>query len=281
MKNTSANIGRIISAVVVLFILLLVVTPVIQTVFTSLKTDKENFSTPVSLWPRQLYDGNYIHVVTVLGAKFFIFFKNSVVVTSVSVFLILLFSSLCAYGLARIDFIGKKFIIFFMSFIIAIPLIITVIPIYMIETALKIKNTNLGLILPYVSVFIPIPLFILYGTFLKVPRDLEEAAIIDGCKRLSIYRNVFLPLSTGGLISAAIITFLFAWGEFLYALILNTKYKGTTLPIGIMLINFEEASWALGPVSAVLVLSIFIPITLYFILQRYFIQGMMEGAIKG
>ena len=92
---------------------------------------------------------------------------------------------------------------------------------------------------------------------------------------------MFLPLSTGGLISAAIITFLFAWGEFLYALILNTKYKGTTLPIGIMLINFEEASWALGPISAVLVLSIFLPITLYFILQRYFIEGMMKGAIKG
>lgn len=280
-KTSKIRPCTIIFTIIILFLLLIVITPVLQTVFTSFKTDKENFSTPVSIWPRQIYYGNYVHVVTVLGTKFFTFLKNSIVVTSVSVFIILLFSSLCAYSLARIDFIGKKSIIFFMSFVIAIPLIITVIPIFMLETALGIKNTNIGLILPYISVFMPIPLFILYGTFLRIPRDLEEAAIIDGCGRLSIYKNVFLPLSTGGLISAGIITFLFSWGEFLYALILNTKYKGTTLPIGIMLINFEEASWALGPVSAVLVLSIIVPMTLYFIMQRHFIRGMMEGAIKG
>ena len=267
--------------IVVLIILFLVVAPILQTVFISFKTNRENFSVPASFWPRKVYFGNYVYVVTTLGTKFFTFFKNSVIVTSVSVFLILVLASLCAYGLARIDFIGKKIVLVFVSFVVAIPLIVTVIPIYMIETALRIKNTNIGLILPYVSVFLPIPVFILYGTFLRIPKDLEEAAIIDGCRRITIYRRIFLPLSTGGLISSAIITFLLCWGEFLYALILNTKYKGTTLPIGIMLVNFEEASFALGPISAVLILSIFVPITLYFILQQHFVKGMMEGAIKG
>jgi ABC-type glycerol-3-phosphate transport system permease component len=278
---TRNRFGEIVFSALVLFLLFLVVAPVIQTVFISLKNDRENFSVPASFWPRKVYAGNYEHVVKTLGVKFFTFFKNSLVVTGVSVFLILVLASLCAYGLARIDFLGKKAILVFISFVMAVPLIITVIPIFMIETALKIKNTNIGLILPYVSVFLPIPVFILYGTFLKIPKDLEEAATIDGCKRIGIYWRIFLPLSTGGLISSAIITFLLCWGEFLYALILNTKYRGTTLPIGIMLVNFEEASFALGPISAVIVLSIVIPMALYFILQRYFVKGMLEGAIKG
>ncbi len=276
-----SRVREALFTIVVLFVLFLVVAPILQTIFISLKTNRENFSVPASFWPRKVYLGNYVYVVTTLGTKFFTFFRNSVVVTSVSVFLILVLSSLCAYGLARIDFFGKKIVLVFISFVVAIPLLVTVIPIYMIETALRIKNTNIGLILPYVSVFLPIPVFIMYGTFLKIPKDLEEAAIIDGCSRITIFRLIFLPLSTGGLVSSAIITFLLCWGEFLYALILNTKYRGTTLPIGIMLVNFEEASFALGPISAVLVLSIFVPITLYFILQQYFVKGMMKGAIKG
>lgn len=265
----------------ILAVLFLVVAPVVQTVFISFKDDTENFSIPASFWPRQFYTGNYTHAVTALGAKFFIFFKNSVIVTGVSVFLILVLASLCAYGLARIEFLGRRVILVFISFIMAVPLIVTVIPIYMMETALRIKNTNIGLILPYVSVFLPMPVFILYGTFLRIPKDLEEAAIIDGCRRMGVYRRVFLPLSTGGLISSAIITFLLCWGEFLYALILNTKYRGTTLAVGIMLVNFEEASFALGPISTVIVWSIVVPMALYFTLQRYFVKGMIEGAIKG
>ena len=81
--------------------------------------------------------------------------------------------------------------------------------------------------------------------------------------------------------AAGIISFLNCWGEFLYALILTTRRRSTTLPIGIMMINQEEQSWALGPMSAVMVLSIIIPMTLYLILQRYFIQGLMEGSLKG
>lgn len=276
-----SRLREVLFSVFVLFLLFLVVAPVIQTLFISLKADTENFSVPASFWPRQVYPGNYEHVVKTLGVKFFTFFKNSVIVTGVSVSLILVLASLCAYGLARIEFFGRKAILVFISFVMAVPLIVTVIPIYMIETALKIKNTNIGLILPYVSVFLPIPVFILYGTFLRIPKDLEEAATIDGCKRMGIYRHVFLPLSTGGLISSAIITFLLCWGEFLYALILNTKYRGTTLAIGIMLVNFEEASFALGPISAVIVLSVILPMALYFSLQRYFVKGMIEGAIKG
>jgi len=260
--------------------LIIFIIPLVQTVFTSVKDDVEIYQVPITILPQSVTNAHFVHVFTKLSKDFFSFFKNSVVVTTSSVLLIVGFGSLAAFGLSRIDFIGKRFIIFFMSLVLAIPLIITVIPIFMMETALRIKNTNIGLILPYVAVYMPLPLFILYNNFLRIPGELEESAYIDGANRLHIFW-LFLPLVKAGLVAAALITFLNCWGEFLFALILTTKRSTTTLPIGIFLINEEEQSWALGPMSAVMLLSIIIPMALYLFLQKYFVRGMTEGAIKG
>lgn len=260
--------------------LIIFIVPLVQTVFTSVKENQEIYQVPITILPETVTDEHFVHVFTKLAKDFFSFFKNSVVVTSSSVILIVGFGSLAAFGLSRIDFIGKRFMIFFMSLVLAIPLIITVIPIFMMETALRIKNTNIGLILPYVAVYMPLPLFILYNTFLRIPTELEESAYIDGANRFRIFL-LFLPLAKAGLVAAALITFLNCWGEFLYALILTTKRATTTLPIGILLVNEEEQSWALGPMSAIMILSILIPMLLYLFLQKYFVRGMTEGAIKG
>jgi len=275
------RIGILLANIILIFLLLLFLIPLIQTVFTSLKKDTEIYKIPITLIPLEATREHYHRVFTQLKTDFLSFFRNSVVVTTVSVCLTLFMGSLAAFGLARIDFLGKKLIIFFISFVVSIPLIITVIPIFIIETTMRIKNTNIGLILPYTAVYMPVPLFIIYASFLKIPKEMEDSAYIDGCNRFVIYYKIFLPLSVGGLVAAGIISFLNCWGEFLYALILNTKRRATTLPIGIMMINQEEQSWALGPMSAVMVLSIIIPMTLYFVLQRYFIQGLMEGSLKG
>ncbi len=280
MVGKKTVLNGILSSLIFLILILFMV-PLIQTIFTSLKPDLEIYKVPVTLIPQNPTLDHYNHVFTKLSRDFFNFMRNSVIVTSGSVLLILFLGSLAGYGLARIDFYGKKFIIFFISFIISIPLIITVIPIFMMETALRIKNTNIGLILPYSAVYMPIPLFIIYSTFLKIPTELEESAIIDGCSRFIIYRKIFLPLAVGGLVAAGIITFLSCWGEFLFALILTTKRSATTLSIGIMKINEEEQAWALGPMSAVMILSIIIPFCLYMVFLRYFIKGLMEVSIKG
>ncbi|MCD6121396.1 MAG: carbohydrate ABC transporter permease [Spirochaetales bacterium] len=275
------RVNTVILGFFIFVILILFLVPIFETIFTSVKADSEIYKIPVTFLPHKLTFMHYDHVFTNLASDFFNFFRNSVVVTSVSVVIILFLGSLASYGLARIDFYGKNIIIFFVSFIVSIPLIITVIPIFMMETTFKIINTNIGLILPYSAVYMPIPLFIMYSSFLKIPTELEESAIIDGCSRFMIYRKIFLPLAVGGLVAAGIITFLNCWGEFLFALILTTKRSATTLSIGIMKINQQEQAWALGPMSAVMVLSTAIPFTLYMIFQRYFVQGLMEGSIKG
>jgi len=279
--KTRQRILHYTGEVVLILFLVIFLIPLIQTFFTALKPDIEIYKTPVHILPQHFSYVHYIHVFTRLSKDFLSFFKNSVVITTVSVVLILGLGSLAAFSLARIDFIGKGFIIFFVSLILSIPLIITVIPIFMMETAMGIKNSNLGLILPYTAVYLPIPLFIIYNNFLKVPTELEESAFMDGASRLQIFTKIFMPLIQGGLVAAAIITFLNCWGEFLFALILNTKRSATTLPIGIMMINDEEQSWALGPMSAVMILSIILPMSLYMIFQKNFVKGLMEGSVKG
>jgi ABC-type glycerol-3-phosphate transport system permease component len=279
--KTKKSIWHYVVEVLIILLLVIFLIPLIQTFFTALKPDIEIYKKPVSILPHQFTTDHYVHVFTKLAKDFFLFFRNSVVVTSVSVFLIIGLGSLAAFSLARIDFVGKSFVIFFVSLVLSIPLIITVIPIFMMETAMGIKNSNIGLILPYTAVYLPVPLFIMYNNFLKVPTELEESAYIDGASRLQIFMKIFLPLIQGGLIAAGIITFLNCWGEFLYALILNTKRSATTLPIGIMMINDEEQAWALGPMSAVMMLSVIIPMSLYLLFQKNFIKGLMEGSVKG
>jgi ABC-type glycerol-3-phosphate transport system permease component len=277
-RNSAAV--AVVSVLVTLVVILFLV-PLFQTLSTAIKPNTEIYKTPVRMLPEHPTGAHYQHVFTRLRTDFVNFFRNSVVVTTVSVFLMLFLGSLAAFGLARIDFRGKGFVIFFASFLVSIPLIITVIPIFMIETAMRIKNTNLGLILPYTAVYMPVPLFIMYGAFLRIPGELEDAARIDGCGRFRTYSRIFLPIAVGGLVAAGIVAFLNCWGEFTLALILNTKRSATTLPIGIMMVNQEEQAWALGPMSAVMVLSVIVPMTLYFSMQRYFVRGLMEGSIKG
>jgi multiple sugar transport system permease protein len=139
----------------------------------------------------------------------------------------------------------------------------------------------MGLILPYTAVYMPVPLFILYATFMKIPTTIEESAYLDGANRLTIFTRLFLPLGRAGLVSAVIISFINCWGEFLFALTLTSNLKSTTLSIGILLVNYEEQSWSMGIMSAVMILSVIIPLTLYLILRRHFVEGLLAGSIKG
>jgi ABC-type glycerol-3-phosphate transport system permease component len=279
--KTKRSFWHYAGEILILLLLLIFLIPLIQTFFTALKPDQEIYKTPINIIPHTYTSAHYRHVFTKLSKDFLSFFRNSVVVTSSSVVLILGLGSLAAFSLARIDFTGKTVVVFFVSLILSVPLIITVIPIFMMETAMGIKNSNLGLILPYTAVYLPVPLFIMFNNFLQVPTELEESAYIDGAGRYQIFLKIFIPLIKGGLVAAGIISFINCWGEFLYALILNTKRSATTLPIGIMMINDEEQAWALGPMSAVMILSIIIPMSLYMIFQKNFIKGLMEGSVKG
>ena len=209
---------------------------------------------------------------------------NSFIVASFTVVLNLIFSALAAYPLARMNFKGKNIIFFGILATIMVPFQAIMLPIYIITLKLNLVdsygnlNGYLGLILPFaVNAF---GIFLLRQAFLAVPRELEESAVIDGCNSLQIFFKVLLPLIKPSLAVLAIFTFIGSWGEFLWPSIILTKDSLYTLPVGINdLQGAFSANYRL--IAAGSIVSI-IPIVIFFLsLQKYFIQGSTEGAVKG
>ena len=268
---------------VLIFVSFLSIFPFIWLISTSLKGVNENiFAYPPTVIPTDFTWENYIgvwHKVNFIG-----YFINSMVVAGFTVLLNLILSSLAAYPLARMEFKGKKIVFFSILATIMIPFQSIMLPVYLITIKLNlIDSVNnfmgyLGLILPFaVNAF---GIFLMRQAFMKVPRELEEAAIIDGCNIFEMFVKVCLPLVKSSLAVLAIFTFIGSWGEFLWPSIVLTKDCMYTLPVGINnLQGLFSSNWrfiAAGSILATIHIVIF-----FLAMQKYFISGENEGAVKG
>ena len=268
---------------VLIFVSLLSIFPFIWLISTSLKGVNENiFAYPPTIIPTDFTWENYIgvwHKVNFIG-----YFINSMVVAGFTVLLNLILSSLAAYPLARMEFKGKKIVFFSILATIMIPFQSIMLPVYLITIKLNlIDSVNnfmgyLGLILPFaVNAF---GIFLMRQAFMKVPRELEEAAIIDGCNIFEMFVKVCLPLVKSSLAVLAIFTFIGSWGEFLWPSIVLTKDCMYTLPVSINnLQGLFSSNWRFIAAGSILAT---IPIVIFFLaMQKYFISGENEGAVKG
>ena len=250
---------------------------------TSLKGIDENiFSYPPTFFPNDFTIENYIGVWG--KVDFLKYFFNSAVVAIFTVILNLLFASMAAYPLARMEFKGKKLMFFAILATIMIPFQAIMLPIYLIILKLNLVDTispingYLGLILPFaVSAF---GIFLMRQAFLGIPREMEEAAIVDGCNVFQVFWKVLLPMVKPSLAVLAIFTFIGSWGEFLWPSIVLTKEALYTLPVGVNnLQGMFSSNWRF--IAAGSIISI-IPIIVFFLsMQKYFISGENEGAVKG
>lgn len=270
---------------ILIFGLLLVISaafilPFIWLFFTSLKFDKEIYSIPPTIFPRNLTFVQWKKIIPRM-TNFGLYYGNSIIVTMLTVLSILFISSLGGYAFGRLRFFGRNAFFYLILMIMVTPYAIYLIPIYIMEAKLHLINTRLGLILPYIGMFLPLALFIMRGTFRSIPSELEDAARIDGCNEWQIFLNIMLPLAKAGLITVAVLLFIFVWEEFLYALVLVPSAKHTTLSVGITYLADEGQSWAYGTLSCVMLLSMLPTILVFILLQRYYIKGVTEGAIKG
>jgi putative chitobiose transport system permease protein len=253
------------------------IAPLLWLVSTAFKSADENiFRYPPQFMPTRPTFANFIKVWR--DNPFHVYLFNSVVVSSITVGLNLLFCSLAAFPLARYDFRGKA--VFFWAIVgtSMIPFQITMIPLYILAVQLNLKNTYAGLIFPYiVSAF---GVFLLRQAFIGVPKELEEAARMDGCSSIGIWWNVMIPCTVPALTTLAVFTFVAMWGDFLWPLIILDKPQLYTLPLGIAnLASAFSEDWRL--IAAGSVLSI-LPILLFFIwLQRYFIPSNIGAGVKG
>ena len=277
------KIKPVLSHIILITVSILSIFPFLWLISTSLKGAGENiFAYPPNFFPTDFTFENYIGVWG--KVNFLKYFFNSFVVAFFTVILNLIFSSMAAYPLARMDFKGKKTAFFAIRATIMIPFQAIMLPIYLIILKLNLIDSAgavpgyLGLILPFaVSAF---GIFLMRQAFLAIPKEMEEAAIVDGCNSWQIFFKVLLPMVKPTLAILAIFTFIGSWGEFLWPSIVLSDEKMFTLPVGINnLQGIFSSNWRY--IAAGSIISI-IPIIVFFLsLQRYFIAGENEGAVKG
>lgn len=268
---------------ILIFVSLLSIFPFIWLISTSLKGIDENiFAYPPVLMPQQFTWDNYLGVWN--KVNFMGYFINSMIVAGLTVFLNLLLSSLAAYPLARMNFAGKKVAFFAILATIMVPFQAIMLPVYLITIKLHLLDSvnnlmgYLGLVMPFaVSAF---GIFLMRQAFLAVPKELEEAAIVDGCNVFQVFFKIVLPMVKPTLAVLAIFTFIGSWGEFLWPSIVLTKDAMYTLPVGVNnLQGMFSSNWRF--IAAGSILST-IPILIFFLaLQKYFISGENDGAVKG
>jgi len=253
-------------------IALVMVFPVVWLFTTALKSPDENI---FRLLQRPTLT-NFLKVWH--GVPFGRYLWNSLLVSSLTVALNLLLCALAAYPLARMDFAGKRLLFWVIMSTIMIPFQVTLIPLYVLAVQLGLKNTYLGLIFPYVVS--PFGIFLLRQAFQGVPKELEEAAVMDGCHSLEIWWCIMLPAIRPALITLAIFTFVAMWGDFLWPLLMVDKPEFYTLPLGVATLESAfSQDWRL--ISAGSVISILPILILFVFVQQYIIPSQVGAGIKG
>ena len=236
------------------------------------------YSEGVKMWPsRSTFD----HFAFVLKhSDFPLFFRNSMIVSISTAFIVTILSSIGGYALSRFTFRGKFWIVGLMLLTQMFPLVMLIAPIFKMLSPLGLTNSLSGLILVYVAFNVPFATFLMQSFFDGIPKDLEEAAMIDGATRFMAFRQIILPLTLPGMAATLGFVFTAAWSELLFALMLISGVDASTFPVG--LLGFvSKFSVDFGQMMAAGVLAL-IPACIFFLLiQRYLVQGLTAGAVKG
>ena len=263
-----------------LLVTLVSVFPFVYAITTSLKTGSELFST--SLWPENGSLANYISLFTVAEQPFGRHVVNSVVVSTLVVVLSLFVGVTAAYALGRISFKGRGLLLTTILGVSMFPQVAVLAGMFEMIRALGLYNRSLGLVLPYLIFTLPFTVWVLTTFMRQLPKELEEAAIMDGCSPWRIIKDVFLPLLWPALVSTGLLAFIAAWNEFLFALTFVLDNSERTVPVSISLISGAskyEIPW--GKIMAASVLVTLPLIGLVLVFQKKIVSGLTAGAVKG
>ena len=260
-----------------LFLMTLIyIGPFLFSLSISFNAEQDVFNWPIRLIPETWTLGNYKRVWEDLPFSRWLF--NSVLITIIQTITNVFFAALAGFAFARLKFPGKNIIFSILLASLMIPGIILLVPKFIILNEFRLINTYAGLTLPgLVSV---VNIFLMKQFFETIPKDLEEAALIDGCSYFRIFWQVFLPVSKPALAAVAIYTFQGSWNEFLWPVIVTTTEEMFTLPVGMAFLKNEfSIQWPLLMAGTIL---ISLPtLAIFIIFQRYFVQGIASSGLKG
>ena len=277
-SSTTARIVRPIAVPVLgLFWLAVTTMPFLFMVMTTFKTQQESFASSVWALPEAL---NFVNYADVLSGPFLTYLKNSVMVVAISVILIVLISAMAAYAFARIRFRFNEALFGLVVAGMIVPIHITLVPIYLMTRDMGLYDSPFALVGPYVATSLPISVFILTEFMRQIPKELEEAARLDGCGPFAIFFKVFLPLSGPGLSTIAIYNGIMLWNEFIFAYVLTSSTGTRTLPLAIWDYQGQYTS-NIPAILTVVTLTSLPLVVAYAFGQEKIVKGMMAGSLKG
>ena len=255
--------------------------PVFWSFLTSFKPPVEAAASPATYFPTQITFSNYLKLDE-FGAGVFQYIANSGSAAVLTVIGTVLLSLLGGFGFSRFHFAGKNVLFVLILVTLMIPFQSILIPLFLILRIINLNNSILGLSLVYITFQLPFGIFMMRNTFDAIPKELEEAALLDGCTPLTLLYRVMLGLVKPGLITVAIYAFINAWNEFLAALIFMSREDQFTLPVMLAVVRnglYGSIDW--GALQAGVSVSIIPCVIIFLLLQRNYMEGLMSGATKG
>lgn len=277
MTAGSRGAARWLQALATAGLILAIAFPLYWTVLSSLMPERQ-LTEPARLIPAALTDDHYRRLFT--ERDFWTPIQSSLVVAGTTTLFCVALGSLCAYALARLEFAGRTVVLAFILAVSMFPQITIVSPLYALLRAFGLIDTYPGLVLPYLTFAMPLTVWLLVGFFQALPRELEEAAMIDGAGRVTTFARIILPLALPGLATTGIITFIYCWNEFLFALSFTVSPARRTVPVAIALFRGQyQVPW--GQILAATVVATAPVALLVLAFQRRIVRGLTAGAVKG
>lgn len=269
---------KVVSYCILILFLVLILLPFYWMFITSFKSTGDISAYPPSLFPKSWTLDHYTAAFSRYG--FDVYIRNSVIVACTSTVFVLAFSSMAGFTIARLPVRGKIPTLVMLLVISMFPPIAIVSPLYMFMRELGWLNTFQALIIPYTAFNLPFAIWIMRNYFLQIPGALFEAAKVDGASVFYTYWRIFLPLTTPGMFTTAVFTFVAAWTEFFMAFVFNSSNTMRTIPVGIALFS-GQYTVPYGDIFAGSIVAILPIVVLVIVFRKWIVSGLMAGAVKG
>lgn len=263
-----------------IFIITIMLLPLAMSLLASLKPPAEASAVPPNYLPQALSLDNYVTVAT-YQAGLWNYVANSVLVAFLTIAFCLFLAVPAGYALARFPIPFKEVFFLLLLASMMIPYQAMLTPLYLMFSDLGLTNSHVGLAIVHTILQLPFSVYLMRNSFEGIPKELEEAAVMDGCSSLQILRRVFLPLVLPGMVTVSLFAFIMSWNEFIAALVFMSRESSFTVPVmltGVSTGIFGVVDW--GALQAGVIVSILPCVLIYLLLQRYYVSGLLSGAVK-
>lgn len=279
-ERLNLSLGKIFLPLAVLLVVIFCLAPILWQVLTSFKVDEDIIAVPSKYFPTRYTLKHYIQLF--IRRPFWRYTLNSAFVSIISTTLSLAIGAPAAYALARLRPWGGKVILASILIVTLFPYILLFLGLLEILQALRLGNNYLALIIPYTAINLPLTILVLRSFFQQLPKDLEDVAKIDGYNTLQMLLQILLPMTVPALVTTAILAFIFAWNEFIFALTFITREELKTIPVAAAQLGGTTVfEIPYGLIAASTVLGTFPLVLLVLFFQRKIVQGLTAGAVKG